>query len=297
MAQIRARLLVGILKLVVKRQMMGTPDVRRIRKAFDVALFGAPHGISVTPASVGGVKGEWLQGRSPGPVTLLYVHGGAFVACSPRTHRAATGGLAKRGFRVFAVEYRLAPEHRYPAGLDDVAAAYRGLIETGVSPGQLVLAGESAGGNLVLSLLHRLREAGLPLPAAVAAWSPVTDLTGQSRSFETNADKDAMLDGRRIGHMSDLYLPSGTDVRTPQISPVFGDYAGMPPILVHVGADEVLRDDGIRVAEKARQDGAETVLKVWPVVPHAWQLFPILPEAGRSIDETASFLLRHAAGG
>lgn len=291
-----AKLLVPVLRFQVKRKLRGNPDVRRIRAALGVAVFPAPPGVVIRPATLGGVAGEWVArktGSASDPV-LLYIHGGAFVACSPRTHRPATGALAKRGFRVFVPDYRLAPEHPFPAALDDAEAVYRALLASGTPASRIVLAGESAGGNLVLALLLRLRQTGGPSPAAAAAWSPATDLTGASPSFVDNEAKDAMLTEGLARGVPGYYLPAGHDPADPLASVVFGDFSGQPPLLVHVGADEMLRDDAIRVAEKARADGVQVELKVWPDVPHAWQLFPILPEARQSVGETASFLRRFA---
>jgi epsilon-lactone hydrolase len=295
MANWRVRLLVWILKVTVKRKMRGDPDVANIRRTLGAGGFAPPRDVTFTPGVVGGVSGEWVQGADVGPITMIYVHGGAFIACSPRTHRSVTGAFAKRGFRVFAPDYRLAPENKYPAALDDVEAVYNDLLAQGIPVARIVTAGESAGGNLVLSLLHRLRQNNIALPAATAAWSPVTDLTGSSESLQMNAEKEAMLDSRRIMHMRSFYLPEGVDPTLATLSPLFGDFTGMPPILVHVGQDEILRDDGVRVADKARSDGVDVEFKLWPLVPHAWQVFPMLPEARQSIDETSAFLRRHAS--
>src|SRR5262249_39828933 len=152
------------------------------------------------------------------------------------------------------------------------------------SPGQrLVLAGESAGGNLALALLLTLRDAGERLPDAAALFSPATDLSGGSASIEGNAERDAMFHGPSLEHLGHAYLGPAADPPTPRASPIHGDPAGLPPLLFHVASDEALRDDGTRFAEKARAAGVHVEATVWPIVPHAWQLLKDLPEARRSI--------------
>jgi cation diffusion facilitator CzcD-associated flavoprotein CzcO/acetyl esterase/lipase len=223
----------------------------------------------------------------------MYVHGGGFIGGSPVTHRPITAGLALRGFRVFAPDYRLAPEHPFPAPLDDVVAAWRGLraLHDADSPGRrLVVAGDSAGGNLALALMLSLRDAGERLPDAAALFSPSTDITGASPSIEGNTGRDPMFHGPSLEHLGRAYAGSAGDPTNPLISPLFADLAGLPPLLIHVGAEEVLRDDGLRLAQKARAAGVRVETVVWPVVPHAWQLVAKLPETRRSLDRAAEFM-------
>lgn len=289
-----ARILVPVLKFEVRRRLKPGSDARQFRRALGKRVFPAPRGTRIAEGLVGGVPGQWVESKAANGITLLYIHGGAFVACSPTTHQSITGAFAKRGFRVFAIDYRLAPEHKFPAQLDDTEAAYRGLLAEGIPADRIAVAGESAGGNLTLALLLRLKETGGPMPAAVAAWSPATDLTGSSPSYTENAASDAMLDPETVRAVPGFYLPAGLDVNTPLASVVHGDFSGAPPILVHVANDEILRDDGLRLAEKARADGVSVAVRRFDDVPHAWQLFPILPEQRQSLDETAAFFVRHA---
>ena len=273
-------------------------DLMRVRKVMGQAM-PPPKGVTYTRDTLGGVPGEWVEragapdiATTPRP-TLMYVHGGGFVGCSPRTHRPITAAFALQGFRVFAPDYRLAPEHPFPAPLDDVAAAWRALRarHDADSKGQrLVLAGESAGGNLSLALLLTLRDAGERLPDAAALFSPATDLSGASASIEGNADRDPMFHGPSLEHLGNAYLGAGGDATHPLVSPIFGDLSGLPPLLFHVAAEEALRDDGMRFAAKARAAGVHVETTVWPVVPHAWQLLKDVPEARRSIARASEFL-------
>jgi acetyl esterase/lipase len=221
---------------------------------------------------------------------LLYLHGGGYFGCSAESHRPITVGFALHGFRVLAPNYRLAPENRFPAAVDDAVAAYRGLLSEGYSPQHIVVAGDSAGGGLALSLLLALRDAGLPFPAGAALFSPWTDLAATGDSVRTNADRCAMFNGPDIGPSARYYL-GDTDPRNPLASPLYGELTGLPPLLIHVGADEILRDDSTRLAERAQAAGVRVELKIWPVVPHAWQLAPHkIPEARQSLRESAAFL-------
>ena len=223
------------------------------------------------------------------------MHGGGYFGCSAETHRPITVWFALHGFRVFAPNYRLAPENPFPAAVDDAVSVYRGLLANGQSAQRLVVAGDSAGGGLALSLMLALRAAGTPLPAAAALFSPWTDLAATGESIRTNAARCAMFNGEDIGPSARYYLGTA-DPRNPLASPLYADLSGLPPLLIHVGADETLRDDSTRLAKKARAAGVSIELKIWPVVPHAWQLaLLILPEARQSLQESSEFLCNHAA--
>jgi len=220
---------------------------------------------------------------------MLYLHGGGYFACSPQTHRAITVAFAQHGFRVYVPEYRLAPEHPFPAAVQDAMAVYRGLLSSDIPADRLVLAGDSAGGGLTLALVLSARDAGLALPAAAALFSPWTDLAGTGESLITNRRRCAMFDTVKIAPRVALYLGT-TDPRHPLASPLYADLSGLPPLLIHVGSDEVLLDDSTRLAERASVAGVRVELKIWPVVPHTWQLAPQIPEARQSLREAADFL-------
>ncbi|SFU54633.1 Acetyl esterase/lipase [Methylobacterium sp. 174MFSha1.1] len=268
-------------------------DVAAIRRVLNSGSFPEPPGLVFREGSVGGIAGEWIErpGLAPDAPRLFYLHGGGFIACSPRTHRPITGAFALRGFRVFCPDYRLAPEHPFPAALDDAAACWSAFAASGPAG----IAGDSAGGNLALALMLRARRDGLPQPQAAVLFSPSTDMLGEGDSMRSNARRDAMFDPTKLQHLVDLYL-GGHDPADPLVSPLRGDPAGLPPLLFHVGAREVLRDDSVRFAEKAKAAGGSATVTVWPVVPHAWQLAQsFLPEARRSLSEAAAFLKSHAA--
>jgi acetyl esterase/lipase len=293
-ASFQARLSVWIVKWRVKRRLKGVRDYRVARKILRPDPYKVPPTIQISPAHLGGVPGERLEGPSPGNTVLLYLHGGGYFACSAETHRPITAFFALHGFRVFAPDYRLAPENQFPAAVDDAVAFYRALLSAGHVSDRIVVAGESAGGGLALSLMLALRAAGLPLPAAAVLFSPWTDLAATGDSIRTNTHRCAMFDGAGVAFSARYYL-GDTDPRNPLASPLYADLAGLPPLLIHVGADEVLRDDSTRLAERARAAGVPVELKIWPVVPHAWQLAPhLIPEARQSLRESAAFLRAHS---
>jgi monoterpene epsilon-lactone hydrolase len=295
MASLQAHLAVWMIKWRVKRRLKGVRDYHIARKILRPEPYKVPSAVQVTPAPLGGVNGECLEGPSPVNTVLLYLHGGGYFACSAETHRPITAFFALHGFRVFAPDYRLAPENLFPAAVDDAVTVYRGLLSAGYSPERIVVAGESAGGGLALSLMLALRSTGVPLPAAAALFSPWTDLAATGDSIRTNSNRCAMFHGPGVAFSARYYL-GGTDPRNPLASPLYADLAGLPPLLIHVGADEVLRDDSTRLAERASAAGVPVDLKIWPVVPHAWQLAPhLIPEARESLRESAAFFRAHSA--
>ncbi|GJD51669.1 Monoterpene epsilon-lactone hydrolase [Methylobacterium crusticola] len=292
MASLRAHIFDCMVRWQVKPKLARhMDDVAAVRRIFDQTGFPDPPGIAFRPGRVGGVAGEWAEraGLPAAAPRLLYLHGGGFVGCSARTHRPLIGGLARHGLRIFAPDYRLAPEHPFPAALDDAAAAWDAFAAQGPAG----LAGDSAGGNLALALMLRARRDGAALPGAAALFSPATDMAGTGASMRENARRDAMFDPSGMHHMVQAYV-AGHDPADPLVSPLLGDLAGLPPLLLHVGAREVLRDDSVRLAEKARAAGVAVSLTVWPVVPHVWQFAgSFLPEARRSLAEAAAFLKQH----
>ncbi|HYD19433.1 MAG TPA: alpha/beta hydrolase, partial [Patescibacteria group bacterium] len=268
----QARVFSFILRQTFKRRLAAARDAMQARAVLNSGRLGMPGGVRVSSASLGGIAGEWLESPHSNGITLLYLHGGGYFACSPRSHRAVTGFYARQGFRVFVPDYRLAPEHPFPAAVEDAEAVYAALVDSGIDPRRVVLSGDSAGGGLSLALLLRIRERGLPMPAAAALFSPLTDLAATGASITRNDARCAMFRGARIAIGASFYL-NGADPRTPLASPLYADLHGLPPLLVHVGADEVLLDDSTRLAERAQAAGVEVALRIWPDVPHVWQLF------------------------
>ncbi|MBS3024349.1 MULTISPECIES: alpha/beta hydrolase [Acidiphilium] len=291
MASLAAHLINPVLRVQVKRKLARATDAESLRKAFRSPM-PTPRGVRYTPSIIGGVPGEWVEPAfgAPPAMTVLYLHGGGYVVCSAESHRPVTGGLARRGLRVFAADYRLAPAHPFPAAVDDGFAAFRGLVAQGHDPASLAIAGDSAGGGLALAVALRVREAGMAMPARLVLFSPWTDLAGTGRSAVENRRCDPMIQGGRIAEGARPYL-AGTDPYNPFASPLYADLAGLPPILVHVGAREVLLDDSVRLHEKALAAGVDSLLRIWPVVPHAWPIFQaILPEGRAALDESAAFI-------
>ena len=199
-------------------------------------------------------------------------------------YRSIAGAFAAAGFSVFAPDYRLAPEHPFPSGLEDVVAAWAAFAEDGPA----VIAGDSAGGNLALGAMIEARRLGLPLPAGAALFSPVTDLSGRGTSHRENRLRDAMFSPAALACLRPAY---GADPADPRASPIEADLAGLPPMLIHAAEREMLRDDSVLFAERARAAGVPVDVSIWPVVPHCWQFAQgFLPEARRSLAEASAFL-------
>ena len=269
-------------------------DVATMRARLDAAaaLFERPPDVRYEPIDAGGVPAEWTIAPGADPDrALVYFHGGSYNAGGIGSHRALCTQLARAtGLRVLSVEYRLAPEHPHPAAVEDACAALRFVWKSGLAPSQVALAGDSAGGGLALAALVALRDAGDPLPAAVALLSPWTDLSLSGASFRGKAAVDPMIVPDVLAVARDRYV-AGQAADAPTISPLFADLAGLPPLLVQVGTDECLLDDSTRLAERASDAGTDVVLEVWDDMIHVWQaFFALLPEGRDAIDAIAAFL-------
>lgn len=284
----QAHVTTWILKRRLKPKLALTTNALEVRRLLKPEPFKVPRSVRITPKEVAGVRGEWVEAQDS-DVTMLYLHGGGYVACSVETHRPITAAFAQHGFKVFAPEYRMAPEHLFPAAVDDAVAVYRGLREQGIS--KIVVSGDSAGGGLALAMMLSLRDAGEPIPAAAVLFSPWTDLAATGETLRTNDDRCALFRGAKIGPGA-LYYLGTADPKNPLASPLYGDLKGLPPMLIHVGENEVLLDDSRRFADRAKAAGVKVDIKVWPVVPHDWQLVPAMPEAMQSMREAAEFFVR-----
>ena len=228
------------------------------------------------------------KGAGPHPV-VIYLHGGGWAFGSPTSHRKLGMQFAEAGYLTIILDYRLAPEHPFPAALEDALTVYRWLLK-GFDPRRIAFVGDSAGGGLLLGALYKLRDEGLALPAAAVAVSPWTDLALTGPSLKLNAAADPMLNVAGLPRLASGYL-GGADPRNHYASPLYGDGCGLPPILIHVGSDEILRDDAIRMAEKLRAAACEVEIEVWPRMPHAWHLYArILPEGRLAIERIGTFL-------
>ncbi len=290
---LRAKLVRLWLRLFFKR---GTArDILAVRRR--IARLGhlvppAPPETEVLHLDLDGVKAVRVATReSRADRHVLYLHGGGHVAGAPVLYRDFIWRIAAATrARVTIIDHRLAPEHPFPAALDDAVAAYRGMLADGADPLRLAIMGESAGGGLVFSTLLELRDQGTPLPAAAVALSPWTDLALTGESLRRNAKADPMLRADEAPLMAGYYL-SGTDPRTPYASPLYGDPTGFPPTLIQVGSDEILLDDSVRMAARMRAAGCRVELDIAEGMPHAWQLWArIMPEARAAIARIGAFV-------
>jgi monoterpene epsilon-lactone hydrolase len=250
-----------------------------------------PRHVDYVDTLIGGVPAIVATPTAVEPTRhLLYIHGGAYVMGSPKSHIAMVANLAKRASATATViEYRLAPEHVYPAAIDDCLAAYRALI-VDVDPAVVTIAGDSAGGGAALSTLATLRDAGDPLPAAAYLLSPWTDLTGSGESVITRAAADPMIDGAKIAEAGRVYAGE-VPLDDPGVSPLFADLAGLPPMLIQTGMDEVLLSDSTRLADEASEAGVEVTLDLADGMWHVYQSFArMMPEATDALVRAAVFM-------
>ena len=241
------------------------------------------------------VKGEWIsKPKAVSGKIVYYLHGGGYISGSAKTGRPLTAPLARQmGVRIFSLDYRLAPEHHFPAGLDDAVAGYRWLLSNGIQPKDISVMGDSAGGGMTLALAMRLRDAGEPLPACLVCLSPWTDMTGESATIKANADRDPMFVAEDCRRYANAYLGSQSRL-DPLASPLFGNLAGLPAMLIQVGRGEVLLDDARSLHEKVRAAGGSSELHVYEAVPHGWHFgAPFVPETREALKEIAEFIERH----
>ncbi|SEP49036.1 alpha/beta hydrolase [Amycolatopsis saalfeldensis] len=276
-------------------------SVEEAREGFAkmMATMPVPEDIRTEETSLGGRPALRVSPEAAaGTGTLLYFHGGSHVVGSPRTALGLTAGLVVRtGMTGVSVDYRLAPEHPFPADVEDVVAAYRELLDQGHAPGSIAFAGDSAGGGLTITGALAARDAGLPRPAAIVAFSPGVDATRAGESMVTKADADPLLDRASVDRMSSLYVV-GHDRRDPLLSPVVtADLTGLPPVLVQVGTNELLLDDARRLALRASDAEVDVILDITAKVPHVFQSFTnTLDESGEALDRAALFLRQRVRG-
>ena len=257
-------------------------------------VFPTPADVKVEHVSAPTAPAEWLRPPSavPGRV-VLYLHGGGYVIGSPRSHRHLAAAIATASQAgALLLDYRLAPEHPYPAAVEDATAAYRWLLGQAVAPERIVIAGDSAGGGLTVATLLALREAGVPLPAGGVCISPWVDLTFSGGSYLTKADSDPIVNRPGIDQMARAYL-GATPATEALASPLFADLRGLPPLLIHVGSEEVLLDDALQLADRARAAGVDTTLEVYERMIHVWHWFlPMLDEAQTAVEAIGRFVRR-----
>lgn len=267
-------------------------DVSRKRFERVNALSRLPSGVMIFQAEYNGVPVEIVDPEYQSHArTVLYCHGGGFCIGSPKTHRELTAWLAKTlRARIVVPDYRLAPEHPYPAAPDDVMSVYQGLLASGVSSNNIVIIGDSAGGNLAMVTLRRLKALGERLPAGAVLYSPWVDLRCMTESYVTKQSADPMLSGPWLRKMREFYC-QGEALNNPDISPVLSDFSGMPPILIHVGSEEVLLNDSLLLARHLKEQGGGVQLKVWEKLWHVFQAqVEFFQPARQSVHETSDFL-------
>jgi epsilon-lactone hydrolase len=299
MASWQADLVSTLIRMIVKRRPEGTEAdvVNQIRSSLELSefirsLIAPVDARAVSAVKDGSVKGEWLRLNGEPRQTIYYLHGGAYVACSPETHRAFTSALSRAAnARVFALDYRLAPENRFPAAVEDAVAGYRWLLDQGVDPQEIVIGGDSAGGGLTMATLVALRDAGERLPRAAFVISPWTDLACAGRSLDANDERDSMFYGAGVRWMAPVYL-GGASPHDPLASPIYADLSKLPPLLIQVSDTEVLLDDSTRLADRAKHCGVNVDLRVWSDLPHVWPVFVAfrMPESFQALGEIAQFI-------
>lgn len=250
-----------------------------------------PADVVFTEVDVNGVPAEWVD--APGSSderVILYLHGGAYVICSPRTHRRLTAALSRQAkARVLALDYRLAPENPFPGAVEDAVAGYRFLLDGGIDASRIVIAGDSAGGGLAIATLLSSRDSGLPMPAGAVVISPWTDLELDSESAVSRAALDPMIEPEHLRGQGRQY--AGHDLRNPLASPVHADLTGLPPLYVAVGGREVLLSDATRLVERAKECGVQAELDLDEEMIHVWHLFAgMMPESDEAVARVATFL-------
>lgn len=269
-----------------------SPAVMRQEWEAAVADTPLPPTIAITPVSIDGIYGEWVASAdTPDHQVLLFLHGGGFNAGSCLTHRELAARLClASNVRVLLVAYRLAPEHPFPAGLHDAGAAYRWLLEQGFRPEQIVVGGDSAGGGLAAATLLWARSEGLPQPAAAVLLSPWLDLTLSGPSITANAEVDPLTTLRGLQRAANWYVGQA-DPAEPLVSPIYGELAELPPLLIQVGGHEILLSDATRFAERARAADVSVSLEIWDEMWHVWQAFAAnLPEGRAAIEQIGQFI-------
>jgi monoterpene epsilon-lactone hydrolase len=296
MPSIRGRIFYLLLKYQTsKADKKATLQQRRMALEAGARRLPMPPHVDVQQTTVGNIPAEWLRpaGTTDNRV-VVYLHGGAYTMGSCRTHRALASRIAiASGTPVLQPEYRLAPEHPFPAALQDSMAVYCGLIDHGISPQKMVVAGDSGGGGLALALTVLLRDKDVPLPAAIACLSPWADLELTGESLTTRAKVDPICSLEESQFHATHYVGQN-DPRAPLISPIYADLHGLPPILAQVGDREILLSDAVRLTERARKGGVDAELEVWDGMWHVWHLFAgYVPEGQQAVDKIGAFIRKH----
>ena len=289
----------ALLRFSTRRRLTQESDVAALRREYeqaDARYFRVAPDVTRTPTDCDGVPAEWITvpGSRPGQV-ILYLHGGSFAFRFPNAHAALVSRLCRQlGARALIPDYRLAPEYPFPAAPDDCHRVYRSLIAQGIDPRSLVLAGDSAGGNLALVTIQRAKVGGDLLPNCAVLLSPALDCTLTSPSMADYDGRDPMLQLSSLLVLRRCYVPSPFQYTDPEVSPLFADFRGFPPLFLQAGTSEMLRDEAVRAAEKAHEAGVDVELELWPEAPHVFQIAEFLPEASMAIRHIARFVRMRA---
>ncbi|NVM28927.1 MAG: alpha/beta hydrolase [Candidatus Helarchaeota archaeon] len=276
-------------------QASAEPSVEAIREGLETlaAMSRIPKGVKRKKLEIEGMKALWLTLPDIAKKNaILYLHGGGYVAGGIGTHRELVGRIALASkAHALLIDYRLAPEHPFPAALEDAMTAYRWLVsKEGISPKNIVIAGDSAGGGLTLATLIKLRDEGDPLPVAAVFLSPWTDLANTGETVKTKAEIDPFVSPEGLEMMAEIYL-GDADARNPLASPLYGNLQGLPPLLIQVGSAECLLDDAVRCAERAKSAGVDVTLEVWDDMIHVFQAFAnMAPEGQKGIEKIGEFI-------
>lgn len=294
MSSIRAKLIRAVSSAIVQRHHAATLDIDRARRltAWLGRLQPTAFGVSVRKDEVSGLHAEWLSPKNRiENKLLLYLHGGAYLIGGCDMHRHMVSHIAKAGrIQALVPEYRLAPEHKFPAAVDDAVSVYRSVLRMGVNANDIVVAGDSAGGGLTAAMLLSLRDAGDALPAAAVLLSPFLDASGSGESMRTRADADPWFRAEDLPVVADHYCEPHQR-RFPLVSPVFADVEGLPPMLIQVGDHEILLSDSERFADLLIAAGIDAKLEVWPEMFHVFQIFVgKMPESRKAIDRIGAYI-------
>lgn len=290
-----------VLRWQFKRNGRGPLNVAKARHLVDKAAKrnpAPPKEIKHTPVAAKPSSklcaAEWLSVADP-QRTVLYFHGGGYFFCGLETHRPVSAYLARTAqAKVLSVDYRMAPENVFPAAVDDAVAWWRELLNQGLSPKQVVFAGDSAGGGLALACLLAARDQGLPMPAGALLFSPWTDLSCSGDTMTTLAEADVMFNANQLPEAAALYL-AGQSAQEPLASPLFADLQGLPPLMIHASEHEILLADSTRLHERALQHGVQSEIHLRPKMPHVWPTMVMLPEARASLKDSGQFIIRVTA--
>jgi len=294
---VRASIMSFVLKRTIKKQMSNLQDPAAMRGAAGGGMPGSrlPVDIRTETVATESMRGEWvISDDSASDAVMLYLHGGGYIFGSPDSHRDLVWRLAKAsGLRVFVLDYRLAPEHPFPAAVDDALVAYQWLLDQGIAAQKIVVAGDSAGGGLATALMVQTKTAGLAMPGQAVLISPWVDLSLSGESMALNAQQDAMLSPQALGKFAAYYL-GDEDPKHPLASPLFADLTGLPPTFVMVGSNEVLCSDAQQLVANINMAGGSAEITIWNKMPHVFPLLSaIIPEGKQAIAEIAGFIRLH----